>query len=61
MIPLERWERIAWALLLCAGFFLAFTIDGIRQHDDAGGLAMTIAPMLLCLAGWRFAAWRRDR
>ena len=61
MTPFERWDRLAWGLLVTAGLFGVFTIDGIRQGDNVSGLAATVLPMLLCLTGWRFAAWRRDR
>jgi FtsH-binding integral membrane protein len=60
MSPEERWDRIAQGTLFAAGVFVAVTIYGVTQGDDARGLLMTILPGLISLGLWRVACWRRD-
>jgi len=57
----RRWERLATGLLWIAIFLIACSAYGVFDGDDILGVTNTLLPALLCLAGWRFAAWRRDR
>jgi hypothetical protein len=59
----ERWERLASGLLWIAGLFGVFTFYELFLDNgvDVRGAIMTAIPALLCIAAWRFAAYRRDR
>jgi hypothetical protein len=57
----RRWAGLATGLLWTAIVLIASTVYGVYDGDDVYGVANTLLPALLCLGGWRFAVWRRDR
>lgn len=57
----RRWSRLASVLLWTAILMIASSAYGVFDGDDVYGVANTLLPALLCLGGWRFAVWRRDR
>ena len=57
----RRWARLATGLLWIAILLIASSDYGVFDGDDVYGVVNTLLPALLCLGGWRFAVWRRDR
>jgi hypothetical protein len=57
----ERWNRIALTLLCVAVVMVAAAVYAVVDGDDAGAIAGSLVPAVVCLGLWRVALWRRDR